>query len=147
MDDTVRQALEHLTREVHASFGVPSALYRDDTLTPARVSEILKAPVVQAADMQLFQAPLLVQHRFPKGKGRRVRKKWRNDPRNWKPDPKLYLMKTDRPGGHRLVGHPLTMRRLQQTMQWHAERQTGRERSATYGVCAPWRRASPTTTP
>jgi hypothetical protein len=53
-----------------------------------------------------------VQYRFPKSKRRRVRKKWKNDPKNWRtmPDDKIYIM------GNRAICHPLTLRKLNETL-------------------------------
>ncbi len=59
------------------------------SLTTVRASSVLGVP--------FYTQDLLVrrrQVRFPRSKRRRIRKKWRKNPKNWitEPDPNVYLM-------------------------------------------------------
>ena len=54
-----------------------------------------------------------VQYRFPRSKSRRIRKKWQNNPRNYKPDPKLYS--THHNGQiTSIMGHPQIIQHLRE---------------------------------
>jgi hypothetical protein len=51
---------------------------------------------------------LRIQHRKPRSKKSRIRKKWANDPNNWKPDPRVYAF------DDKMICHPSTISRLEE---------------------------------
>lgn len=60
---------------------------------------------------QIIESKTLVikyQYRFPKSKRRRIRKKWKNNPNNYKtrPDPQYYLL------NNQIICHPIMAERL-----------------------------------
>lgn len=64
--------------------------------------------------VKFYEIPTMVtQFRVPKGKRRRVRKKWAKDPRNFKPNPNLY---TSVINGD-VMGHPATIAELKRAMR------------------------------
>lgn len=65
--------------------------------------------------MQILESPLLTtaQFRFPKSKRRRIRKKWRKNPENFRtlPDTNFYQY------GENIICHSKMARRLRTTLQ------------------------------
>lgn len=78
------KTLEALREVCKSGYEVVSRPYRD---------------VMMFNGMTMLSNPEMVlrrQVRFPRSKRRRIRKKWRNNPRNWvtEPDPQVYMMNT-----------------------------------------------------
>jgi len=66
--------------------------------------------------LQFVEQPWLSineQVKFPRSKRKRIRKKWRKNPKYWRkrPDPSVYRM------GNMIVGHPIMIRRIKRELE------------------------------
>ncbi len=107
---------KHQEEMVNTLLGYPISIREN----PFPVSGVLTFGKVQGLmdemryGVKFYEIPtMVIQFRVPKTKRKRVRKKWANDPKNFKPNPSLY---TSVINGD-IMGHPATIAGLKREIE------------------------------
>lgn len=85
-----------------------------------KLSQLMATGIPIVEEPRLLDSKLRIQRRFPRSKKKRIRKKWRNDRRNWvsSDEPQCYLIQG--PGGPVLLANKAFMKLVEGIKQRRA---------------------------